>query len=88
MPPNSYDVWLGILFGRAAVEILMQENTNQENVMLGWSNQDQQVISTPYQKVIEMSDRPPSEIWNDRGQWRQILEEDDAVTSSFPSLDL
>jgi 6-phosphofructokinase len=88
MPPSNYDVWLGVLFGREAVKNLMQEGQNRENVLLGWSDQAQQVISTPYQKVIDMSERPPSEIWNDRERWRQILEEYEAVTDPFPSLDL
>jgi 6-phosphofructokinase 1 len=69
-PPCRFDIWLGAKLGAAAVECLM--TPGKTDVMVGWSEENG-ILETPFDEVVEKSNRPPGEIWQDRPKWRDSL---------------
>ncbi len=80
--PNNFDIWLGSTLGKAAVESLLDKDT-EKNVMAGWSRRDG-VIKTPFKEVVEKTNRPPIVNWNEHLIWHQLLELHDSLINNLP----
>lgn len=74
--PCRFDLWLGASLGAAAVQCLL--DSSKTEVMVGWS-EEQGIIETPFDDVVEKSKRPPQEIWQDRPKWKELLEMQEAL---------
>jgi 6-phosphofructokinase 1 len=74
--PCRFDLWLGARLGTAAIQCFLE---GKSEVMVGWS-EEQGIIETPFDEVIEKSNRPPQEIWHDRPKWQELLEMQEAMT--------
>jgi 6-phosphofructokinase 1 len=69
--PCSFDIWLGSELGSAAVDCLLN---GKSEVMVGWK-QEEGIVTTPFQVVVEQSRRPPTEMWQKRPEWKKLSEQ-------------
>jgi 6-phosphofructokinase len=68
--PSRFDVWLGAVSGKRAVELLLE---GKSDLMVGWSETDG-IMEIPISEVVSKSNRPPKEIWSERESWQNIAE--------------
>ncbi|MCP4601098.1 MAG: ATP-dependent 6-phosphofructokinase [Proteobacteria bacterium] len=80
-PPCRFDIWLGARLGAEAVQGILGGKTK---VMVGWSEEDG-IVETPIDEVVDKSKRSPQEIWKDRPKWQELLEMQEALACP-PSL--
>jgi 6-phosphofructokinase 1 len=78
--PCRFDLWLGAILGRAAVERLLDEKTS---IMVGYQYHGR-IVETAYAEVIHESDKAPGEIWSERPRWRESFELFGSLAQNLP----
>lgn len=81
--PNNFDIWLGSLLGKVAVECLLDEN-EPKGVMIGWYKK-KGIIRTPFNEVVKKTNCPPATNWNQRSIWRELFELYNSLVNNLPS---